>query len=111
MPNEQQAAAETGSQTPESGVHLGISVSRHATSAAPVTKASWLRPSIRTGQPLSKAFAAAISFSTSAARPVADVQDVRNAIKEAKAQGKHDVLMRVKSAKATTFVAVPVDKA
>jgi serine protease Do len=34
--------------------------------------------------------------------------DVRKALSEAEAEGKHDVLMRVKSAQAMRFVAVPI---
>ena len=37
--------------------------------------------------------------------------DVRSAIREARSSGKHDVLMRVKAANGTRFVAVPVGKA
>jgi serine protease Do len=36
---------------------------------------------------------------------------VRNALKEAKTQGKHAVLMRVKKGDATRFVAVPLGSA
>src|SRR5262249_16669102 len=43
-----------------------------------------------------------------AGKPVANVNDVRKAISDAHAQGKHDVLIRVKSADATKFVAVPL---
>jgi hypothetical protein len=41
----------------------------------------------------------------------ANVGDVRNALKEAKTQGKHAVLMRVKMHDATRFVAVPLGTA
>ena len=44
-------------------------------------------------------------------KPVANVGDVRNALKEAKTQGKHAVLMRVKMGDATRFVAVPLSSA
>jgi serine protease Do len=44
-------------------------------------------------------------------KPVANVGDVRNALKEAKTQGKHAVLMRVKMHDATRFVAVPLGTA
>ncbi len=44
-------------------------------------------------------------------KAVANAADVRNAMTEAKAQGKHDVLMRVKSSDATRFVAVPLGNA
>jgi serine protease Do len=41
-------------------------------------------------------------------KTVANAGDVRKALTEAKSQGKHDVLMRVKTADATRFVALPV---
>jgi serine protease Do len=42
-------------------------------------------------------------------KPVANAGEVRSALKQARASGKHDVLMRVKGADAMThFVAVPV---
>ncbi len=44
-------------------------------------------------------------------KAVANVRDVRNALTEAKAQGKHDVLMRVKMGDATRFVAVSIGRA
>ena len=44
-------------------------------------------------------------------KSVAKASDVRSAIREARSSGKHDVLMRVKAANGTRFVAVPVGKA
>jgi serine protease Do len=44
-------------------------------------------------------------------KQVGNAADIRKAMTEAKDHGKHDVLMRVKSAKATLFVAVPFGKA
>jgi len=41
-------------------------------------------------------------------KAVGSVADVRNAVGEAHAQGKHDVLMRVKTADGTRFVALPL---
>jgi len=41
-------------------------------------------------------------------KSVATPAELRNALSEAKAGGKHDVLMRVKSAENTRFVAVPI---
>jgi len=43
-------------------------------------------------------------------KSVSNASDVRSALNEAKASGKHDVLMQVKSADATRFVAVPLTK-
>ena len=44
-------------------------------------------------------------------KAVANAGDVRKALSEAKAQGRHDVLMRVKIGEATRFVALPLGKA
>ena len=41
-------------------------------------------------------------------KTVSSAGDIRKALSEAKADGKHDVLMRVKTSQATTFVAVPI---
>jgi serine protease Do len=46
-----------------------------------------------------------------AGKPVANAADVTHALTDAKASGRHDVLLRVKTAKATMFVAVPFGKA
>jgi serine protease Do len=43
-------------------------------------------------------------------KSVSNASDVRSALNEAKQSGKHDVLMQVKSADATKFVAVPLTK-
>jgi serine protease Do len=44
-------------------------------------------------------------------KTVANVSDVRKALTEAQAQGKHDVLMRVKTGDGTRFVALPLGNA
>ncbi len=44
-------------------------------------------------------------------KAVGKASDVRNALKEAKDSGKHAVLMRVKTANNTRFIAVPLSKA
>ena len=41
-------------------------------------------------------------------KTVSNAGDVRKALSEAKSQGKHDVLMRVKTADAMKFVALPI---
>jgi serine protease Do len=43
-----------------------------------------------------------------AGKAVSSAGDIREALTKAKADGKHDVLMRIKSADATRYVAVPV---
>ena len=44
-------------------------------------------------------------------KPVADAGDVRNALSEAKSQGKHQILIRAKMGDATRFVALPLGNA
>jgi serine protease Do len=41
-------------------------------------------------------------------KSIASVADLRSALSDAKSGGKHDVLIRVKSADNTHFVAVPI---
>ncbi len=112
MPNARQAAAETGSSAPENGMpHLGMTVepARDASGAGGegvvVTAVDPDGPAaeqgIRSGDVILDV----------GGKAVANARDVRNAMSEAKAQGKHAVLMRVKSPNATTFVAVPFGKA
>ena len=44
-------------------------------------------------------------------KPVANVGDVRSALKQAKTDGKHTVLMRVRVGEATRFIAMPLGNA
>ena len=41
-------------------------------------------------------------------KPVANAGDIRAALKDARSQGRHDVLMRVKTSDAMRFVALPI---
>ena len=41
-------------------------------------------------------------------KTVANAGDLRRALTEARTNGKHDVLLRVKTAEATKFVALPI---
>lgn len=41
-------------------------------------------------------------------KTISNADDIRQALIDAKAQGKHDVLMRVKTSQATKFVALPI---
>ncbi len=112
MPDEQQASAETGTTLPENGTpHLGLSVEP----AHDVSGAGGIGVVVTAVDPDGPAAAQGIRSGDIildvGGKAVANARDMRNAMKEAKAQGKHDVLMRVKSANATTFVAVPLGKA
>jgi serine protease Do len=108
MPNEEQAST-TPTETPHQGVpHLGLSVAP----AADVAGAGQTGVVVTAVDPNGPA--AEAGFETGnvildvGGKPVANVNDVMSALKQAQAQGKHDVLMRVKAGNATHFVAVPL---
>ena len=44
-------------------------------------------------------------------KAVTSAADVRKALTDARKEGKHSVLMRVKTAEATRFIALPIGKA
>ena len=75
---------------------------------APATRASSSRVSIPKAPPQNTAFRPAMSSSMSVAKAVSNAGDVRKALSEAKSEGKHDVLMRVKTADTMQFVAMPI---
>jgi serine protease Do len=112
MPEQQQANAGNTQQQPTNGVpHLGLRVAP----AADVDGAGGQGVVVTGVDPDGPA--AEIGFKTGnvildvGGKPVASGADVAKALREAKAQGKHDVLMRVKSGNATQFVAVPLGNA
>ncbi|MDE1973337.1 MAG: DegQ family serine endoprotease [Hyphomicrobiales bacterium] len=111
MPNEKQASAEPGSRAPESGMHLGMSVEPARDVGGAGDKGVVVTAVDPDGPAAEQGIRSGDIILDVGGKAVANGHDVRDAIKEAKAQGKHDVLMRVKSAKATTFVALPVGKA
>ncbi len=112
MPNEQQASAETGAAAPENGTaHLGMSVAPARDVSGAGGKGVVVTAVDPDGPAAEQGIRSGDVILDVGGNAVANAQDVRKAISEAKAQGRHDVLMRVKSAKATTFVAVPLGKA
>jgi len=113
MPAQQQAnAGDTQHQQPTNGVpHLGLRVAP----AADVDGAGHQGVVVTGVDPAGPA--AEVGFQTGnvildvGGKAVSTGADVAKALREAKAQGKHDVLMRVKSGDATQFVAVPLGNA
>jgi len=112
MPDQQQAKADTGnSETPSGVPHLGLSVAP----ASEVSGAGSQGVVVTAVDPDSPA--AEQGFQTGTVildvggKAVANVGDVRKALVDAKAQGKHQVLMRVKQGDATHFVALPLGDA
>ncbi len=112
MPEQQQANAGNAQQQPTNGVpHLGLRVAP----AADVEGAGQQGVVVTGVDPDGPA--AEAGFQTGnvildvGGKSVATGADVAKALHEAKAQGKHTVLMRVKSGSATQFVAVPLGNA
>jgi serine protease Do len=112
MPNEKTAKAETGNKTSDDGgPHLGLTLAP----ASDVAGAGGKGVAVVGVNPDSPA--ADHGFRTGdiildvGAKPVSDVGEIRAALNQARASGKHDVLMRVKTANGTRFVALPIGKA
>ena len=112
MSNEHQAKADTEQQTPSSGIpHLGLSLASASDVAGAGDKGVVVMECRTGGACRRPSFERGNVILDVGGKPVANVGDVRNALKEAKTQGKHAVLMRVKMGDATKFVAVPLGNA
>jgi serine protease Do len=110
LPNERQANAETGQ--PAEGAHLGIAVAPANTVAGAGEKGVVVTAVDPNGPAAQQGIETGDVILDVGGKPVANVDDVRKALAEAKTKGRHDVLLRVKTAKAETlFVAVPLGKA
>jgi len=112
MPNEQQANAETESAQPTSGVpHLGLSVAPAGDVSGAGDKGVVVTAVDPNGPAAEQGFQTGNVILDVGGKAVANAGEVRKALTEAKAQGKHEVLMRVKMGEATRFVALPLGKA
>jgi len=111
LPN-QQEAAESGTAAPADGTsHLGMAVEPAGDAAGAGGKGVVVTNVDPDGPAAEQGIQTGDVILDVGGKAVANAGEVRNAVNEAKAQGKHAVLMRVKSGKATTFVALPVGKA
>ncbi len=109
MPNEQQADAE---QAAPSGVpHLGLSVAPANDVAGSGGRGVVVTGIDPDGPAADQGFQTGDIILDVGGKAVANARDVRDALTEAKAQGKHDVLMRVKTGAGTRFVAMPLSNA
>ncbi|MGH6741926.1 MAG: Do family serine endopeptidase, partial [Bradyrhizobium sp.] len=112
MPNERAAKAETNSKTAEKGVpHLGLSLAPASDVAGAGGKGVAVVGVDPDGPAAERGFATGDIILDVGGKAVGNVSDVRKALTEAKANGRHDVLMRVKTAKATRFIALPLGDA
>ncbi len=113
MPNEQQlASADSTTAQPEGGVpHLGLQVAPAKDVSGAGGQGVVVTGVDPDGPAAEQGFQTGNVILDVGGKAVANVGDVRKALVEAKAQGKHDVLMRVKTTDGTHFVAMPLGKA
>jgi serine protease Do len=112
MPEQQQANADSDRAHPTSGVpHLGLSVAP----ASDVDGAGQQGVVVTAVDPDGPAAERGLQTGNVildvGGKAVANAGDVRKALADAKATGKHEVLMRVKMGDATRFVALPLGNA
>ena len=113
MPKDQEvASADNGSAQPMRGVpHLGLQVAPANEVQGAGSRGVVVTAVDPDGPAAEQGFETGNVILDVGGKPVANAGEVRDALKEAQAQGKHDVLMRVKMGDATRFVALPLGKA
>ena len=106
------ASADQGNAHQPSGVpHLGLQVAPANEVAGAGSKGVVVVGVDPDGPAAERGFQAGNVILDIGGKAVANVDDVRQALTDAKTQGKHDVLMRVKMGDATRFVALPLGNA
>ena len=108
MPNQQQANAGAGAQTPSGVPHLGLALAPANQVAGSGGKGVVVESVDPNGIAADHGMKIGDVILDVGGKSVANVDDVRNALVDAKTQGKHDVLMRIKTADSTRYVALPV---
>ena len=113
MPNgEKLANAESGSDRPTGGVpHLGLQVAPANEVAGAGSQGVVVTAVDPNGAAAEQGFQTGTVILDVGGKAVANAGDVRDALTQAKDQGKHDVLMRVKMGNAIRFVAMPLGNA
>jgi serine protease Do len=109
LPNQQQANAESEQSSQESGLpHLGLTLAPADEVAGSGGKGVVVTGVDPEGPAAERGFQSGDVIVAVGGKTVDNPSDVRKALSDAKSQGKHDVLMRVKTADATKFVALPI---
>ncbi len=113
MPSQNQVASNEGAHehAPSGVPHLGLRVAPANEVAGAGSKGVVVVGVDPDGPAAEQGFQAGNVILDVAGKAVANADDVRQALTDAKAQGKHDVLMRVKMGDATRFVALPLGNA
>jgi serine protease Do len=108
-PNQRTASAGTDQNGTNPGVpHLGLSLAPANSVAGSGSKGLVVTGVDPNGPAAEHGFQTGDVILDVAGKSVGSVEDIRKALMDAKSQGRHDVLMRVKSADNTHFVAVPI---
>jgi serine protease Do len=110
MPNQQQAKADTGTST-EGSPRLGLSLAPAKEVAGSGDHGVAVVGVDPNGPAAERGIKTGDVILDVGGNGVANAADVRKALSEARTAGKTAVLMRVKTAEAVRFVAVPVGKA
>jgi serine protease Do len=110
MPNQRQASAEDndGGSSAAGSPHLGMSVAPASAVAGAGGKGVVITGIDPEGPAAERGLQSGDVILDVAGKSVGSAGDLRKALSDAKSQGKHDVLMRVKSADNMHFVAMPI---
>jgi serine protease Do len=113
MPNDQQVASNDSEQNaaPSGVPHLGLQVAPAKDVSGSGSEGVVVTGVDPDGPAAEQGFQTGTVILDVGGKSVANAGDIRHALTEAKLQGKHDVLMRVKMGDTTRFVAMPLDKA
>ena len=112
LPNQQQAKAADDSAQPTSDVpHLGLTVAPAKDVSGAGDKGVVVTAVDPDGPAAEQGFQSGNIILEVGGKSVANASDVRKVLSDAKSQGKHQVLVRVKMGDAMRFVALPLDHA
>jgi serine protease Do len=113
MPNARTAKADNGRrEASNSAGHLGLTLAPAGAVAGAGNQGVAVVGVDPNGPAAEHGFQAGDIILDISGKAVSNVNDVRSALHDAQASGKHDVLMRVKTAQAgTRFIAVPIGQA
>jgi serine protease Do len=113
MPSDEKlASANSGSEEPTSGVpHLGLQVAPASEVSGAGSQGVVVTAVDPDGVAAEQGFQTGTVILDVGGKAVESAGDVRHALTDAKAQGKHDVLMRVKMGDGIRFVAMPLGNA
>ena len=112
MPNEQRVSAEEDNARPTSGVpRLGLQVAPATEVSGAGEKGVVVTAVEPDGPAANQGLQTGNVILEVGGKPVGNASDMRKALSEAKSQGKHQILMRVKMGDAMRFIALPLGSA